>query len=72
MRIGWLGTGSMGGLIVERLLEAGREVTGWNRTVAKCEPLVEKGMRLADSPRQVGEAADVSSRCSPTRLRCGR
>jgi 3-hydroxyisobutyrate dehydrogenase-like beta-hydroxyacid dehydrogenase len=59
MKIGWLGTGSMGGLIVERLLEAGRDVTGWNRTVAKCEPLVEKGMRLADSPREVGEAVDV-------------
>jgi 3-hydroxyisobutyrate dehydrogenase-like beta-hydroxyacid dehydrogenase len=59
MKIGWLGTGAMGGLIVERLLEAGRDVTGWNRTIAKCEPLVEKGMLLADSPREVGEAVDV-------------
>jgi 3-hydroxyisobutyrate dehydrogenase-like beta-hydroxyacid dehydrogenase len=59
MRVGWLGLGSMGGLVVERLLAAGREVTGWNRTAAKGEPLVQKGMRWADTPREVAERADV-------------
>jgi 3-hydroxyisobutyrate dehydrogenase-like beta-hydroxyacid dehydrogenase len=59
MKVGWLGLGSMGSLVVERLLDAGREVTGWNRTAVKGKPLVEKGMRWADTPRQVGEAADV-------------
>lgn len=59
LRVGWLGLGSMGSLVVERLLEAGREVTGWNRTAAKGEPLVEKGMRWADTPREVGESSDV-------------
>ena len=51
LRVGWLGLGSMGSLVVERLLDAGREVTGWNRTAAKAEPLVERGMRRAGSPR---------------------
>jgi 3-hydroxyisobutyrate dehydrogenase-like beta-hydroxyacid dehydrogenase len=59
MRVGWLGLGSMGGLVVERLLDAGREVTGWNRTAAKGEPLVEKGMQWAGSPREVAERSDV-------------
>jgi 3-hydroxyisobutyrate dehydrogenase-like beta-hydroxyacid dehydrogenase len=57
--VGWLGLGSMGGLIVERLLEAGREVTGWNRTPEKAEPLVAKGMRTAATPREVAERSDV-------------
>jgi 3-hydroxyisobutyrate dehydrogenase-like beta-hydroxyacid dehydrogenase len=59
LRVGWLGLGSMGSLVVERLLDAGREVTGWNRTAAKAEPLVERGMRRAGSPREVAEASDV-------------
>jgi 3-hydroxyisobutyrate dehydrogenase-like beta-hydroxyacid dehydrogenase len=59
MRIGWLGLGSMGSLVVERLLEAGREVTGWNRTGYKAEPLVAKGMRRAPTPREVAERSDA-------------
>jgi 3-hydroxyisobutyrate dehydrogenase-like beta-hydroxyacid dehydrogenase len=57
--VGWLGLGSMGGRIAERLLEAGHEVTGWNRTASKAEPLVSKGMRAAASPREVAERSDV-------------
>jgi 3-hydroxyisobutyrate dehydrogenase-like beta-hydroxyacid dehydrogenase len=59
LNIGWLGLGSMGSLVVERLLDAGRAVTGWNRTAAKAEPLVAKGMRGAGSPREVAEQSDV-------------
>jgi 3-hydroxyisobutyrate dehydrogenase-like beta-hydroxyacid dehydrogenase len=58
-RVGWLGLGSMGRLVVERLLAAGREVTGWNRTAAKGAPLVEKGMEWARTPREVAERSDV-------------
>jgi 3-hydroxyisobutyrate dehydrogenase-like beta-hydroxyacid dehydrogenase len=58
-RVGWLGLGSMGGLVVERLLGAGRQVTGWNRTAQKGEALVAKGMRWGDSPREVAQGSDV-------------
>jgi 3-hydroxyisobutyrate dehydrogenase-like beta-hydroxyacid dehydrogenase len=58
-RVGWLGLGSMGGLIVERLLNAGRQVTGWNRTAQKGEALVAKGMRWGDSPRELAQGSDV-------------
>lgn len=49
----------MGGLVVERLLNAGRQVTGWNRTAQKGEALVAKGMRWGDSPREVAQSSDV-------------
>jgi 3-hydroxyisobutyrate dehydrogenase-like beta-hydroxyacid dehydrogenase len=49
----------MGSLIVERLLEAGHEVTGWNRSPEKAEPLAAKGMRRAETPREVAEQCDV-------------
>jgi 3-hydroxyisobutyrate dehydrogenase-like beta-hydroxyacid dehydrogenase len=57
--VGFLGLGSMGALVVERLLAAGHEVTGWNRTREKGEPLVEQGMRWAETAREVGERCDL-------------
>jgi 3-hydroxyisobutyrate dehydrogenase-like beta-hydroxyacid dehydrogenase len=46
--IGWLGTGRMGSAIANRLLDAGRQVTVWNRTPAKTGPLAARGARVAD------------------------
>jgi 3-hydroxyisobutyrate dehydrogenase-like beta-hydroxyacid dehydrogenase len=57
--IGFVGLGVMGSQMVSRLLDKGHTVTGYNRTRAKGQWLVEKGMRWADSPRAVAEAADV-------------
>lgn len=59
MRIGFIGLGDMGQCIVPRLFDAGHEVTGWNRTKAKADPLVEKGMRWADTPRELASASEV-------------
>ena len=50
----------MGSRMVSRLLEKGHTVTGYNRTRAKAQWLIHKGMRWADSPRAVIEAADVT------------
>ncbi len=55
-----MGLGTMGGRMAERLLAAGHQVTGWNRTRGKAEWLLEKGMRWADSPRAVAEAAEFT------------
>ncbi len=57
--IGFVGLGVMGSQMVSRLLDKGHTVTGYNRTRTKGQWLVEKGMRWADSPREVAEAADV-------------
>jgi 3-hydroxyisobutyrate dehydrogenase-like beta-hydroxyacid dehydrogenase len=58
--VGFVGLGTMGSGIARRLLEAGNGLTGWNRTRAKAEPLLEAGMRWADSPREVAEASEVT------------
>ena len=59
MRVGFIGLGDMGQGIVPRLLAAGHEVTGWNRTAGKADPLLELGMEWADTPRQVAEGSEV-------------
>jgi len=57
--LGFIGLGTMGGQMVNRLLSKGHSVTGYNRTRAKAQWLIDKGMKWADSPRAVGAAADV-------------
>ena len=57
--LGFIGLGVMGGNMVARLLEKGHAVTGYNRTRAKADWLVNRGMKWAASPRAVAEAADV-------------
>lgn len=57
--VGFVGLGAMGGRVTKRLLDAGYSVTGYNRTPAKAQWLVDAGMRLASSPREVVEASDI-------------
>jgi 3-hydroxyisobutyrate dehydrogenase-like beta-hydroxyacid dehydrogenase len=47
MRIGWIGTGRMGYEMAARLAKGGADVTVWNRTRAKAEPLAQYGARIA-------------------------
>ncbi|MDH5422943.1 MAG: NAD(P)-dependent oxidoreductase, partial [Acidimicrobiia bacterium] len=58
MKLGWIGLGDMGYVIIPRLLAAGHEVTGWNRTKSKADELVAQGMVWADTPRQVAAASE--------------
>jgi 3-hydroxyisobutyrate dehydrogenase-like beta-hydroxyacid dehydrogenase len=57
--LGYIGLGAMGSGMVKRLLSAGHTVTGYNRTKSKAAPLIALGMKWADTPRQVTEAADM-------------
>src|SRR5271167_3204364 len=57
--LGFVGLGVMGSGMVNRLLSKGHSVTGYNRTKAKADWLIKKGMKWADSPRAVAAAADV-------------
>jgi len=59
-RLGFVGLGVMGSRVVKRLLDAGHSVTGYNRTRAKAQWLVDEGMAFASTPRAVAEAADVT------------
>lgn len=58
--VGFVGLGAMGGRIAKRLLDAGHRLTGYNRTAARAQWLVEAGLRLAPTPRAVAEAAEVT------------
>jgi 3-hydroxyisobutyrate dehydrogenase-like beta-hydroxyacid dehydrogenase len=58
-KIGFVGLGVMGSRIVKRLLDAGYPVTGYNRTRAKADWLLEAGMQWAGSPREAAQAADI-------------
>src|SRR5579859_1961582 len=57
--LGFVGLGAMGGRVAKRLLDAGHTVTGYNRTKAKAQWLLDQGMLWGESPRAVAEAADV-------------
>ena len=47
-RIGWIGMGRMGYPMAERLLKAGNDVSIWNRTKSKAEPLAKAGGKIVD------------------------
>ena len=55
LSVGWIGTGRMGFAMASRLLDAGADVTAWNRTRAKAEPLLEKGGKIVDSPTELSD-----------------
>ena len=59
MRLGFVGLGAMGELIVPRLMAAGHDVTGWNRSREKATPLIALGMRWADTPRAAAEKSEI-------------
>src|ERR1044071_9664301 len=49
--LGFIGLGAMGSRLSRRLLDAGDEVHGWNRTADKARDLVAAGLTLAKAPR---------------------
>ena len=59
MEVGFLGLGTMGAGIVRRLLAAGHDVAGWNRTRGKADALAPEGLRVADAPADLARECDV-------------
>jgi 2-hydroxy-3-oxopropionate reductase len=59
MRIGFIGLGLMGTPLAINILKGGFEVTVWNRTVAKAEPLVAAGAVRAESIGELVQRSDV-------------
>ena len=57
--LGYVGLGVMGSAVVHRLLDAGHDVSVWNRTREKAEPLLEAGARWAETPREVAERSEI-------------
>ena len=59
-RLGFIGLGTMGGPMVQRLLDAGHQVTGYNRTRSRAQWLLDLGMGWADSPREASQSTEVT------------
>ena len=48
-KLGWIGIGRMGYAMAERLAKAGCDISVWNRTRAKAEPLAKSGAKVVDN-----------------------
>ena len=59
MKVSFIGTGLMGRPMAERLLVPEHEVTVYNRTRERAEPLAAKGARVAASAREAIEAGEA-------------
>jgi 3-hydroxyisobutyrate dehydrogenase-like beta-hydroxyacid dehydrogenase len=59
MKIAFLGLGKMGSHMARHLLEAGHQVTVWNRTAATTAPLAAVGARVAGSAAEAAQAGDA-------------
>jgi 3-hydroxyisobutyrate dehydrogenase len=57
-KLGWIGIGRMGYAMAERLAKAGCDITVWNRTRAKAEPLAKSGAKVAGSLAELA-ACDI-------------
>lgn len=58
-KVAFLGIGSMGLGMARRLIDAGHQVTAWNRTAGRTKPLQDAGARVAATPREAAEGAEA-------------
>ena len=66
VRVAFLGLGAMGLPMCENILARGFPLTVWNRTPGKADGLLASGAKVAATPREAAEAADVIITCLPT------
>lgn len=59
MKIAFLGLGRMGRELAGHVLEAGHDLTVWNRTAASGEDLVRRGARQASTPAEAVRGAEA-------------
>ncbi len=59
MNVGVVGLGAMGSRMAHRFLDAGYDVTVWNRTPEKAAPLSDAGARIAETPGEIARTCGV-------------
>ncbi len=62
-KVGFIGIGLMGLPLCQRLLSAQVNLSVWNRTSNKCQPLLELGASGVDSLQALAESVDVIMLC---------
>ncbi len=67
LTIGWIGAGRMGAALVNRLLDAGYDVTVYNRTASKVQPLADRGAKIAARPIDLADRDLVFSMVSSSK-----
>ncbi len=58
-KVAFLGLGAMGSRMASHLIKAGYELTVWNRTQSVAAPFAEQGAKLASTPKEAAQDADV-------------
>ena len=59
-KIGFIGLGIMGAAMAEHLMDAGYELSVYNRTKAKADTLIARGAVYCDSPGACAQGQDLS------------
>lgn len=59
-RIAFLGLGQMGVPMAIRLLDAGHDLTVWNRSSHKAKPIADRGADVASTPAETASDAEVA------------
>ncbi|MGZ5138409.1 MAG: NAD(P)-binding domain-containing protein, partial [Burkholderiales bacterium] len=54
-KLGWIGIGRMGYAMAERLAKSGCDISVWNRTRAKAEPLAKSGAKVVSALADLSE-----------------
>src|SRR5471032_3506562 len=62
-KLGYLGLGMMGFPMTRRLIDAGHDVTIWNRSSAKATALIAAGAKLAPRPCDIAASAGIIFMC---------
>lgn len=63
MQVAFIGMGTMGAPMAMNILKAGHDVTVYNRTRAKEEPVAAQGAKRAASPAEAAQGAEVIITC---------
>ena len=64
-QIAFIGLGKMGAAIARNILKAGFDLTVYNRTQSKMEPLINMGAKGSTTPKETVMDADVVLTCMP-------
>jgi 3-hydroxyisobutyrate dehydrogenase len=61
--IGFIGMGHMGSHMAQRLLDAGYQVTVYDRTKEKAQEVEQRGAQVAQTPKDLGASCQIVMAC---------